>query len=174
MSDAESPDGAKTEMAPPVHVPGKVKFLVCVDRRPQSRVAVHFACRRAKNTGGRVSLLHVIEPPEFQHWMAVGDVMEDERRADAEQLLLDLSAEVNEWAGEVPEIVVREGDIGEQILAHVEEDQTINVLVVGSAPPSEQSFSLITFLAGKLVGNLSIPLVIVPGNLSDEQIANMT
>lgn len=156
------------------HVPGEVKFLVCVDRRPQTRVAVRYACRRAKTTGGSVSLLHVIEPPEFQHWVAVGDVMEDERRAEAEQLLQDLSSDVNEWAGVLPELCVREGDIGDEILAQVEEDPTVEVLVVGAAPPDDSGFSLITFLAGKLVGRLSIPLVIVPGNLSDEQIVNMT
>ncbi len=122
------------------HVPGRVKFLVCVDRRPQSRVAVHYACRRG----------------------------------EAEELLRVLAAEVNEWAGIVPGLVVRDGDIGEQILAQVEEDASIDVLVVGAAPPTDKSFSLITFLAGKLVGRLSIPLVIVPGNLTDERIADMT
>ena len=156
------------------HVAGRAKFLVCVDRRPQSRVAVRYACRRAKNTGGSVSLLHVVAPPEFQHWATVGDVMEEERRDDAEQLLHDLAAEVNDWAGVVPELLVREGEIGEQILAQVEEDPTIDVLCVGAAPPTDKSFTLITFLAGKLVGRLSIPLVIVPGNLTDEQIAGMT
>ncbi len=174
MEGSESRGGATVDTTPKEHVPGRVKFLVCVDRRPQSRVAVHYACRRAKNTDGRVSLLHVIEPPEFQHWMAVGDAMEEERRTDAERLLQDLATEVNEWAGAVPEVVLREGDIGEQILAQIDEDPAIDVLVVGAAPPAEQGFSLITFLAGKLVGHLSIPLVIVPGNLSDEQIVNMT
>ena len=156
------------------HVPGRVKFLVCVDARPQSRVAVRYACRRAKNTNGSVSLLHVIEPPEFQHWAAVGDVMEDERRADAEQLLNDLSVEVNDWAGVRPELSVREGEIGEEILAQVSEDKEIDVLVVGAAAPGDKSFSLITFLAEKLLGRLAVPLVVVPGNLSDEQITNMT
>lgn len=156
------------------HVPGHVKFLVCVDARPQSRVAVRYACRRAENTGGSVSLLHVIEPPEFQHWTAVGDVMENERRADAEQLLNDLAIEVNDWAGVRPELSVREGDIGEEILAQVSEDEEIDVLVVGAAAPGDRSFSLITFLAEKLLGHLAVPLVVVPGNLSDEQIANMT
>ncbi len=174
MPAADSPKSANPPSATRERFPGQVKFLVCVDRRPQSRVAVRYACRRAKNTGGAVSLLHVIEPVEFQHWIAVEDVMEKERRGDAEQLLQDLSSEVNEWAGIVPEVVLREGDIGEEILAQVEEDPDIDVLVVGAAAPSDTGFSLITFLAGKLVGRLAIPLFIVPGNLSDERIVSMT
>ena len=44
----------------------------------------------------------------------------------------------------------------------------------GAAALGERSFSLITFLAEKLLGNLAVPLVVVPGNLSYERIANMT
>ena len=96
MSRTKARQDATDGAAGRKHVPGCVKFLVCVDARPQSRVAVRYACWRAKNTGGSVSLLHVIEPPEFQHWAAVGDVMENERRADAEQFLNDLAIEVND------------------------------------------------------------------------------
>ncbi|MEE9249667.1 MAG: universal stress protein [Alphaproteobacteria bacterium] len=164
-----APGGAARE-----RVEGEVKFLVCVDRRPQSRVAVRFACRRARNLGGRVSLLHVVEPPEFQHWTAVGDVIEGERREDAERLLLDLAAEVVDWTDIVPELIVREGEIGEEILAQASEDSTVNFLVVGAAAPTDKSFSLITFLAGKLLGHLSVPLIVIPGNLTDEEIIALT
>jgi len=174
MVQGNAPEAGTSGGTAQAHVPGRVKFLVCVDRRPQTRVAVRYACWRAKNTGGSVSLLHVIEPPEFQHWAAVGDVMDAERREEAGQLLEDLSLEVNDWAGLRPELSVREGEIGEEILAQVREDSEIDVLVVGAAPPGDRSVSLITFLAEKLLGHLTVPLVVVPGNLTDEQISNMT
>jgi nucleotide-binding universal stress UspA family protein len=174
MIQDSAPEAGKSDGSAQDHVPGRVKFLVFVDRRPQTRVAVRYACWRAKNTGGTVDLLHVIEPPEFQHWVAVGDVMDAERREEAGQLLEDLSLEVNDWAGLRPELSVREGEIGEEILAQVREDSDVDVLVVGAAPPDDRSFSLITFLAEKLLGHLTVPLVVVPGNLTDEQISNMT
>ncbi len=148
--------------------------LVCVDRTQRSRVAVRYACCHAKKTGGNVSLLHVIEPPEFQHWNAVGDAMEEERRAEAEGLLEDLAADVTKWAGLPPDVFVREGDIGEEIIARVRDDPAIDLLVVGAASPTDKSFSMIKSLAGKLVRNLSTPLVIVPANLADEKIADVT
>ena len=156
------------------HVPGQANYLVCVDRTPQSRVAVRFACLRARNTSGNVILLTVIEPAEFQHWVAVEDVMLEERREEAEHVLQDLAAEVNEWAGVMPALAVREGHIGDEILAAIEDDPSVSFLVVGAAPPAEQHGKLISWLAGQLAGRLTIPLVIVPGNLSDEQLAEIT
>lgn len=164
----------RTKVPPAMNLSEPRNFLVCVDRTPRSRVAVRYACRRAGKTGGNVSLLHVIEPPEFQHWNAVGDAMEVERRAEAKALLEDLAADATEWAGLPPDVFVREGDVGEEILAQVRDDPAIDVLVVGAASPTDKSFSMIKSLAGKLVRNLSIPLVVVPANLADEKIADVT
>ena len=163
-----------TKAPPAMNLSESQNFLVCVDRTPRSRVAVRYACRRARQTGGNVSLLHVIESPEFQHWNAVGDAMEEERRAEAEALLEDLAADVTEWAGLPPDVFVREGDVGEEILAQVRDDPAVDLLVVGAASPTDKSFSMISSLAGKLVRNLSIPLVVVPANLADEKIADVT
>ena len=81
----------------------------------------------------------VIAHAEFQHWMAVADVMRDEQREEAEHLLQELGAEVNEWAGVMPELNVREGRIGDEILAAVEEDPSINFLVVGARPARQEA-----------------------------------
>ena len=61
-------------------------FLVVVDTSEEMNVALRFACQRAKNTGGRVALLYVMEPADFQHWMAVGDLMREEAREAGEEL----------------------------------------------------------------------------------------
>ena len=58
-------------------------FLVVVDETEEMEVALRFACRRARHTGGRVALLYVIEPAEFQHWMAVEDLMREEARVSS-------------------------------------------------------------------------------------------
>jgi nucleotide-binding universal stress UspA family protein len=155
------------------HVAGQVKFLVCVDGSPPSKVAVHYACRRAKNTGGRVALLHVIQPADFRHWSGVEDLLQGERWEEAEKLLQDLAADVNAWAGVMPELLVREGRIGDEILNLVDEDGSIDLLCVGSNP-SEGRGKLVSFLAGHLAGRLTIPLIVIPGTLSDEQIINIT
>ena len=69
-------------------------FLVVVDETEEMRVALRFAALRARSTGGKVAMLYVVEPSEFQHWMSVGDIMREEARTEAEQVLQRLAAEV--------------------------------------------------------------------------------
>ena len=49
------------------------KFLVVADDSSEFDAALRFACRRAKSVGGRVVLLKVLEPAEFEHWSGVRD-----------------------------------------------------------------------------------------------------
>ena len=69
-------------------------FLVVVDETEEMRNALRYACRRAQHTNGHVALLHVIEPAEFQHWLGVGRVLEEEARAEAELRMQTLATEV--------------------------------------------------------------------------------
>ena len=60
-------------MSGPTEKSGKrqgLTYLCVVDQSEELHQAVYFACRRAKRSGGRVALLSVVEPPEFQHWIA--------------------------------------------------------------------------------------------------------
>ena len=152
----------------------QVTFLVCVADDGHSEVAARFAALRARNSGGHVVLLHVMQPPEFQHWAAVGELMRQETREEAELLLQGMAAKVTEVTGAAPSTAVREGGIGDEILGHIAENDAINLLVVGAAPPDQGRGSLISWLAGQLAGQLNIPLVVVPGSLSDQQLQDLT
>lgn len=150
--------------------PERFKFMVCVDDSPQSRAALRFAALRAANVGGLLALLHVTEPAEFREWMSIAQAMEQERRDEAERLLHRMAAEVHGLTGLLPEVQIRSGTLGAEILAAIREDGDIHALVVGAAPPSVRKGQLISWLAGQLAGTLEIPLVVVPGNLTDTQI----
>lgn len=154
----------------PDHIAGRVKYLVCVDGTAHSRVAVRFACLRAKNTKGNVLLLNVIEPAEFQHWMAVGDLMREEARSEGEQLLQRLAAQVNELVGTIPVLYVREGKVREELFKLLDEEPRISVLVLGANTGSRGPGPLVSALTGKMIGKLRVPITVVPGNLSDEEI----
>ena len=150
------------------------KFLVYVDDTPECRLALRFACRRAKQTGGGVTLLRVVVPGDFHHWIAVEDRMREEALEEAEKLLHKLAAEVNESAGVMPELVVREGVPRDVILTHIEEDEDIRILVLGAATGQEGPGPLVSLLAGKMAGSMHIPVTVVPGNLTDAQIDELT
>ena len=59
-------------------------FLCVVDNTVECRNAIYFAARRTARTGGRLALLYIMEPAEFQHWMSVEEKMREEARAEAE------------------------------------------------------------------------------------------
>jgi len=149
-------------------------FLVIVDRSEEMRVALHFAARRAMQTGGRVALLFVQEPAEFQHWMAVGDLMREEAREEAEGLMQRLSAEVKEWSGNFPVVHMRDGDVREELEKLLEEEPSISILVLAASTESGSPGPLISHLVGKGSGSLRVPMTIVPGSLTDEQIVAVT
>jgi len=149
--------------------PGRV-FLVVVDDTTEWRAALRFACRRAQQTGGRVALLHVVEPTDVQHWMTVEEVMREEQRQEAEQLLQRIAKEVNQLAGSLPVLYLREGVLRDELLTLIDEEPTISILVLGANPGSEGPGPLIQHLTGKRMGQLRIPVTIVPGNLTDDQI----
>ena len=57
-------------------------FLCVVDNTAECKNAVYFAARRAARTGGRLALLYIMEPAEFQHWMSVEEKMREEAREE--------------------------------------------------------------------------------------------
>ena len=54
-------------------------FLVVVDDTEEMRAALRYACRRARSTGGRVALLRIVEPTEFQHFASTGNLFATSR-----------------------------------------------------------------------------------------------
>ncbi|MBB42616.1 MAG: universal stress protein [Rhodospirillaceae bacterium] len=155
-------------------IPAERFFLVVVDDSDELRVALRFAAQRAKKTGGRVALLSVLEPADFQHWIAVEEKMREERREDAEQLLKKLGAEVTGITGDMPTLYVREGTVSDEIIALIMEEPNISILVLGAGVDKKGPGPLVTSLVGKLSGEFPIPITVVPGTLSDQQIDELT
>ncbi|MDX2104639.1 MAG: universal stress protein [Alphaproteobacteria bacterium] len=145
-------------------------FLVVVDDTPEVTQALHWAGLRAAHTGGRIALLHVVEPVENQQWMAVEELMRAERRAEAEAVLSKRGAEALDWSGRQPILFIREGNVRDELLALIEQEAAISVLVLGAGTGKEGPGPLVSHLAGKMSGRLRIPIVLVPGILSDEQL----
>ncbi|AXO14730.1 universal stress protein [Thalassospira indica] len=146
-------------------------FLVVVDDSDEMTKALRYACRRAQHTGGRVALLSVIEPAEFQHWMAVGDLMKEEARDAAESRVNELAAYVHEQTGSMPLLFIREGRLKDELLNLLDEEEQISILVLAAGTTSEGPGPLITALTkSDTVGQLRLPLTIVPAALSEADI----
>jgi len=161
-----------TDSAPP---PVRI-FLVVVDDSPELKVALRYACLRARKSGGKVALLTVLEPGEMQHWLAVENLIREEQRSEAEQKLQKLAREVNQLTGTLPALYVREGNRHEEVLALIAEEPSISILVLaaGNDPEAQGPGPLISYYTGRGLAKLRIPLTIVPGGLSNEALDAIT
>jgi hypothetical protein len=74
----------------------------------------------------------------------------------------------------MPVFYLREGKLRDELLKLIDEDRSISVLVLGAATGTEGPGPLISSLVGKMTSDLRIPLTIVPGYLTDEQLQNLT
>ena len=154
-------------MSSPAAPRGPRKFLVVIDKTKECRVALRFATRRAQHTGGRVTLMCAATPPDFQQWRGVEEIMRDEAYAEAEGMLHEAAKVVNELSGILPELVIPYGVTTECLAQLLKQDKDISILVLASGTAKEGPGPLVSMF-GKAVQ--SIPVTIVPGNFTDEQI----
>ena len=145
-------------------------FLVVVDESEELQTALHYAARRAAHTGGRLALLYVIEPSELQHWISIEKLAHEEQREEAEQLLQRLCEEIAPIAGTMPIVFIREGHRRDELLALIAEEPSISILVLAAGTGPEGPGPLISYLTGKPAARLRIPITIVPGGLTAEQL----
>ena len=149
------------------------KFLVVVDETPEVESALAFAANRVRRSGGSISLLYVIEPPDFQDWLGVKEVYLEEQQAKAKAVFRLFRRKLKGYGCEdaQAEDFIREGKKSEQILKHILEDPDVAVLVLGASTDPKGPGPLITSLAtGKSAGAFPVPITIVPGTLSPEEI----
>ena len=151
----------------------KKKFLVVIDDTEECDRAVTFAANRVRRTGGTVVLMAVIEPDEFQHWIGVENIMRAEAREEAEKLIDQRSERIASIGKIKVETVIREGRPAEEIEKLVEEDQAIAILVLAAGASAEGPGPLVSAFASRGANAIRVPVTIVPGTLSDEQIADI-
>lgn len=146
------------------------KFLVVIDETDECDRAVTFAAHRVLRTGGTVVLLSIIGNDEFQHWLGVRDVLRAEGLEQAEELLEQRARHIREIGDIIVEKIVGEGRKAEQIEKLIADDKQIAILVLASGTSAEGPGPLVSAFAGKGSKALPIPVTIVPGNLSNEDI----
>ena len=172
MTDVQAAPDPAAHAGPPVR-----KFLVIADDSPEFPAALRYACARARATEGRITLLRVLEPAVFEHWSGVREDMERQQRSEAEALLQKLAAQVVEATGQAPEFLVKEsGDVRGAIRAVIMEDPEIKILVLAAAVHGRGPGPLVSAICKEGVSHhgRKLPVTIVPGDLSDAEIGELT
>jgi nucleotide-binding universal stress UspA family protein len=149
------------------------KFLVVVDESPEAELALAYAARRARRTGGRLAMLYVVEPADFQHWLGVETAYREEAQAKAKAIFRLHTRKLKNWGYEdvVPEEIIREGATADELKALIQDDPDIGILVLGASVESSGPGPLVTSLAGgKNAGTFPVPITVVPGGLTIEEV----
>lgn len=150
------------------------KFLVVIDDTPECDRALYFASRRSLRIGATVVMLRVIETQDRnQQWLGVADIMRAEAYEEANATLDRHAARSSSITGTQPERVIREGDKAAELLKLIDEDEDIAALILAAGIGKEGPGPLVSSLA-KSAGTFPIPVAIVPGHLSDEDLDSMT
>lgn len=148
-------------------------YLVVIDDSPEAEIALRFAARRAVKTGGGVEILTLLPPQEFMAFGGVQATIEDEARLHAESLVAGAAGTLLEESGLRPAITVREGDGPKVIRELIAANPGIAALVLGAAASGAPG-ALVSHFTGADAGALSVPVMIVPGSLSPEQIDRLS
>ena len=152
----------------------KPKCLVVVDDSEEWDRAVYYASRWAVRVGGGVVMLRVIETDDRnQQWLGVAEVMRAEAEEGANAALDRASGRANGLAAITPERVIREGDPTEQILDVIDKDVDVSMLVLAASAGPEGPGPIVAMIA-KMVGTFPVPVVVVPGSLSDLDIDSLS
>lgn len=146
------------------------KFMVVVDKTPECARAIHFASRRCARTGASMLMLAVVDPPDNFEWIGVGEAMIEEASEEAAKLLEAAAREARNAAGVEPEQVIRVGVRADEIIKLINEDEDVSFLVLAAGSGKEGPGPLVSTLAGKAASTFPVPIVIVPGSLTDEEI----
>jgi hypothetical protein len=152
------------------------KFLIIADESPEFQAALRFACRRARSTGGHVALLKVIAPAVFEHWSGVRDEIERQAREEAEAALQKVAEYVVAETGLPPEFIIVNADntraAVRQVVGH---DPDIKILVLAAAVGGRGPGPLVASIAkdGVKWGSRNVPVTVVPGDLTDDEIADL-
>jgi nucleotide-binding universal stress UspA family protein len=152
------------------------KFLVVADDTPEFQAALRFACRRARSTDGHVAILRVIEPAVFEHWSGVREEIERQARAEAEAVLNRSAEYVLAETGQAPEFIIKNADNARAALRQViGDDPDIKILVLAASVEGRGPGPLITSIAkdGVTWGGRKLPVTIVPGDLTEAEIADL-
>lgn len=147
-------------------------YLVVMDGTPESRRALRYAALRARRTGERLRLLHVIEPAQFVQWGAIQADMEAEAQEEAERILSEAAAEAGSITGRGVETAIRRGRPSEQVAAAVRSDPAVRALVLAAATRGRPG-PLVEHFAGEKAADLPCVVTIIPGGLSDAMLERL-
>jgi nucleotide-binding universal stress UspA family protein len=137
-------------------------ILVAVDGSENSLVAAGVGARLATMLHARLGLVHVLDVPPLNFWVRVEDRMKEDIRAQAEQLLTDVSRRIAGACNLTPSFYIVEGSPDAELCRLGREQSDVLMLIAGRYGMASERRSRLARahsggLARKLVRQLPVP-----------------
>ena len=149
-------------------------FLVVLDDSSEIMNALRYAAQRSAINNGRVALLYTFETLEFSHWKAVEDIAEVESRKEAEAKIKEYENFVLKFTPKNPKKYIMKGDRVECIINFLNANKFITNFVLAASAKESGSDPLIIAFTGKQRSKISVPMTIIPPNLTEEEIDKLS
>jgi K+-sensing histidine kinase KdpD len=146
--------------------------LVCIDTSNASESALRYACHKAKIKGFAVQILAVMEA-SHKNLLFGAKAIGNEKRQLLEKHLQKLIETVCKETGIIPSISVREGDIATEIIREIKATASCAMLIFGKSNNAQSDNTVLPKIVQKIGNKISVPVTIVPQNLSSEFLANL-
>lgn len=148
--------------------------LVIADESEEFPDALIYAGLLCKSTGWRLVMLRVIEPSDPAPWASITEEMRRQAHDAAESLTQRFAAEVWAECGVTAEPALREGELKPELRKLLEQDHSIQLVVLAAAAGPGGPGPLVAQL-GKTagIGPRPVPVLVVPGALSREEIRKL-
>tara|TARA_B110000444_G_C18680673_1_gene519585 strand:- start:221 stop:685 length:465 start_codon:yes stop_codon:yes gene_type:complete len=141
-------------------------LLICVDESNELSAAINYACISAQKNKFGLILLYVIEEENFRHWKGVENIMREEQKDQAKEVLNKHLIHIKEDYSLNVKTHVKRGEKLEVILKVINNKKfKIKNFILGLAIDNPEDNKIISSLTGNLRKQLSLPITIVPSNI---------
>lgn len=141
-------------------------YLIVVDNTNEFKVALDYTARLAHARGMKLFILKAMDQEQFHHWSNIEAEVTRELRIKAEEEVWDVAKHVQELTGDTPALFIKDMPAQDAILEALAEAPEVKFLILGANAESGGPGPLVSYFSGKGLSQLTVPLVVVPGNLA--------
>ena len=145
----------------------KENFLAVFDGTAECKSAVRYAARRAKINNAGLLIVATVDTAEFTYWLSVNNKMIDDIEKESKDALEELSVNIRSYSDVSCDYIIEHGSKLEAVKNLISLDNSISLLILASNKKDKNPGILVETISGD---GYSIPVVVIPGNLSDNDI----
>ena len=144
----------------------KEYFLVCVDESDEFKAALEYACENAQKHKINLTLLYIIETANFRHWKGVENIMREEQKNEAKEVLEKYITYIKDNYKLHVKSYIKTGEKLDVLIKTLNGKRPkVKNLVLGLAMDKIENNKVISSLTGILRKKLTLPIIIVPGKI---------